>query len=114
MWLHVYVGVIDVVGCVSVVTRWEQVFSWDWLLGQHVKSLSHVKALWLCDTTCVRVCVCVCVSRYLIYLRNLKGLSIFWMMNSYCLQFNVTQYIHIFDLYFFISGKIYSETEKAV
>lgn len=35
-------------------------------------------------------------------------------MNSYCLQFNVTQYIPIFDLYFFISGKIYSETEKAV
>lgn len=60
MWLHVYVGVIDVVGCVSVVTRWKQVFSWDWLLGQHVKSLSHVKALWLCDTTCVCVCVCVC------------------------------------------------------
>lgn len=59
----------------------------------------------------VSVYVCVCVK---VYLRNLKGLSIFWMMNSYCLQFNVTQYIHIFDLYFFISSKIYSETEKAV
>lgn len=61
MWLHVYVGVIDVVGCVSVVTRWKQVFSWDWLLGQHVKSLSHVKALWHFVTPPVSVYVCVCV-----------------------------------------------------